>query len=364
MVTDHALECGSQALDAATSGKPPPVKRTASVLALKPRELAFDMADDLSAVDAPDELVEGLLTRGAMSVVYGDSNSGKTFLSIDIGCAVARGEDWLGRRVEPGLVVYLAAESPQSVRTRLLAYQREHAVEIRLLAIVKTPIDLFSTDADATAVIELVKILEGTYRTPVQLIIGDTLARLAAGANENSGEDMSIVVRNIDRIREQCDAHFLLIHHSGKDATRGMRGWSGLRAATDTEIEVTSDQEAGTHAAEVTKQRDIGGKGDRIGFTLRVVELGIGKWSKPITSCIVVGSDAPPKRTQKRRASETDGAILELLTSQSGGMKKGDVVKHFDGRYQKGPIYRAMKALVEEGKLNESVGIVAIRRQP
>ena len=349
-------------LDAVAADKPPPQKRSASVLTLKPRELAFDMADDLAEVDAPDELIEGLLTRGAMSVVYGDSNSGKTFVSIDLGCAVARGTDWMGRRVEPGMVVYLAAESPQSVRTRLLAYQREHGVSIRLFAIVKSPLDLFAGDADTTAVIELVRMLEGVYRTTVQLIIGDTLARLAAGANENSGEDMSIVVRHIDRIREECKAHFLLIHHCGKDATKGMRGWSGLRAATDTEIEVTDDPDAGLHAAEITKQRDIPGKGTRIGFKLRTVELGRNKWDKPITSCIVVAADAPEKRTQSRRTSEIGGAILELLTSRGSGIRKGEVVKHFDGRYDKSAIYRELKKLVESGKANEATGIVAIRR--
>ena len=191
-------------LDRVPAGRP--LMRKDSVLVLRPRELAFDMADDLAEVDAPDELVEGLLTRGAMSVIYGDSNSGKTFLSIDIGCSIAQGIDWMQRHTEHGLVVYLATESPASVRTRTLAYQREHNVQIRLFAIVKSPIDLFAGDADTTAVIELVRMLEQTYGIKVQLIIGDTLARLAAGANENSGEDMSVVVRHIDRIREECKA--------------------------------------------------------------------------------------------------------------------------------------------------------------
>ena len=142
-----------------------------------------------------------------------------------------------------------------------------------------------------------------------------------------------------------------------------MRGWSGLRAATDTEIEVTVEQETGMHAAEITKQRDIPGKGDRIGFKLRSVELGRSKWNKPVTSCIVLAADAPDKQAQSRRTSEIGGALLELLTSCGSGMRKSEVVKHFDGRYAKGPIYRELKRLVETGKVHDVTGIVAIRRE-
>jgi hypothetical protein len=72
-----------------------------------------------------------------------------------------------------------------------------------------------------------------------RLIVGDTLARLSVGGNENAGQDMGLGVRRIDRIRAECRALFLLIHHSGKVAAAGARGWSGVRAAVDTEIEVT-----------------------------------------------------------------------------------------------------------------------------
>jgi hypothetical protein len=89
----------------------------------------------------------------------------------------------------------------------------------------------------------------------------------------------------------------------------------------------------GTRAAEITKQRDIAGKGNRIGFRLDVVEMGIGKWGKPITSCAVVSADAPPKSAPGKRPSEIGGAILELLTSVPAGKRKSAIAHHFQGRY-------------------------------
>jgi len=268
---------------------------------------------------------------------------------------VARGVEWMGRKTEPGLVVYLAAESPASVRCRLQAYQRHYGVKVPNFAIVQSPIDLFDGDADTDKVIKLVRMLEAKCGHPVRLIVGDTLARLSAGANENAGQDMGQVVRRFDRIRTECKAHFLLIHHSGKAAPAGARGWSGIRAAVDTEIEVTDTP--GGKCCEITKQRDLSTKGERIGFRLDPVTLGYTKWGEPATSCVVVPSDAPVKQT-KKRISECDGAVLEFLIAHKVGIKKAEVVKHFEGRYAKGPIYRSIKALVLASAVHEAAGMV------
>ena len=319
-----------------------------------PVSVAF--ADELSdRYEPPDELVEGVLTLGDCSVLYGDSNSGKTFLVIDMAAAIARGVPWMGKRTEAGLVVYLAAESPASVRGRLQAYQKHHECRVPNFAIVQSPIDLFDGDADTNRVIKLVHQLERQRGQKVRLIVGDTLARLSAGANENAGQDMGLVVRRFDRIRTECKAHFLLIHHSGKAAAAGARGWSGIRAAVDTEIEI-SESPAG-RCVEITKQRDLPGKGTRIGFRLDVVTLGHTKWGEPATSCVVAAADAPVKQ-QGKRLSECDGAVLEFLVAHKVGIKKGAVVKHFEGRYEKGPVYRAMKSLVTAAAVHEAAGMV------
>ena len=331
-------------LESATAPAPPPL----------PLSVAF--ADELpDEFSPPDELVEGVLTAGDGSVLYGDSNSGKTFLMIDMACAVARGVPWMGKRTEPGLVVYLAAESPASVRSRLQAYQKHHGAKVPNFAIVQSPIDLFDGDADTDKVIQVVRQLEQQRGQKARLIIGDTLARLSAGANENAGQDMGLVVRRFYRIRTECKAHFCLIHHSGKSAAAGARGWSGVRAAVDTEIEI-SDSPTG-RCFEITKQRDLGTKGERIGFRLDPVALGLTKWGAVASSCVVVATDAPVKQAGKRM-SECDGAVLEFLVAHKIGIRKTEVVKHFEGRYERGPIYRAMKSLVTAAAIHEAAGMV------
>ena len=330
-------------LEQAREPEPPPL----------PLSVAF--ADELpSTFTPPDELVQGLLTAGDGSVLYGDSNSGKTFFVIDLAAAVARGVHWLGRQTEPGLVVYLAAESPASVRSRLQAYQKHHACRVPNFAIVQTPLDLFDGDDDTDKVIELVRQLEARRGQKVRLIVGDTLARLSAGANENAGQDMGLVVRRFDRIRTECRAHFLLIHHSGKAAANGARGWSGIWAAVDTEIEVTDSPQG--RCPEITKQRDLCTKGERIGFRLEPVTLGLTKWGAAATSCVVLSAGAPDKAW--KRTSEVGGAVLEHLRMQSAGVKKRALVEHFAERYTSSAVYREIKKLVEAGQAHECIGIV------
>ena len=129
-----------------------------------------------------------------------------------------------------------------------------------------------------------------------------------------------------------------------------------MRAAVDTEIEV-SDTPAG-RCCEITKQRDLSTKGDRIGFRLDTVTLGLTKWGAPATSCVVVPADAPAKQTGKR-ISEVGGAIVEMLRTKGTGMKKKEVVAHFAERYDKSAVYRELKKLVAAGQVKEFNGIVS-----
>lgn len=343
-VNDYLLEYGEDALCDLLSH--PIIEMPLNVI------FASELSDDFIP---PDEILEGVLTAGDGSILYGDSNCGKTFFVIDLACAVALGIDWLGRKTEAGLVIYLAAESPASVRSRLQAYQRYHNVRVTNFAIVQSPINLFDGDADTKKLIQVVRLLEQQCGQKARLIIGDTLARLSAGANENAGQDMGLVVRHFDCIRTECNAHFMLIHHSGKNAAAGARGWSGVRAAVDTEIEVTDTPSV--RCAEITKQRDLNTKGIRIGFQLETVTLGLTKWKSPATSCVVVPAEAPAKSTS-RRLSEIGGAVAEYLSSLDKPVKKRELVRHFKSRYESYAIYRELKKLVKLGQVIDCMGFV------
>ena len=249
--------------------------------------------------EAPDELVEGLMTIGSTVVVYGDSNSGKTFWALSVATAIATGSDCYGRKTDPGLVVYLASEAPASIRSRMQAIKKFYGCDLENLAMVPVPMNFYSGAQDAHDVIEMVRAIEQIKGRPVRLIICDTLARMSAGANENSGEDMGPVMARFDQVATATGATMMIIHHNGKDAARGARGWSGIRAHIDTEIEVS--EKDGVRSVSVTKQRELPSKGEKIYFKLEVVEMGTTKFGGVATTCVAVPDEGATEGEQPRK---------------------------------------------------------------
>jgi phage/plasmid primase-like uncharacterized protein len=268
--------------------------------------------------EAPDELIEGLLVMGSLTVTYGDSNSGKTFWALAMAAHIAMGRDFCGRKVDPGLVVYLASEAPGSIRSRMQAMKKFYGHDLADLAMVPLPMNFYEGDEDANDVIALVQAISELKGKPVRLIVGDTLARLSAGANENSGEDMGPVMARFDRVAQATKAALHIIHHNGKDQAKGARGWSGIRAHIDTEIEVA--EKDGIRSASVTKQRELPGKGEAIYFRLEVVEMGITKFGQTATTCVAVHDQEATDTKPHKKPTKHDENIrtIERAWDKSG----------------------------------------------
>lgn len=271
-----------------------------------------------SDYEAPNELVEGLITIGSTVVVYGDSNSGKTFWALSVAASIAMGTTCYGRKTDPGLVVYLASESPTSIRSRVQAIKKHYSDNLENLVIVQAPVNFYQGDGDANDVIDLVRKIEEIKGQSVRLIIPDTLARISAGANENSGEDMGPVMSRFDVVAAATKACIMIIHHNGKDAAKGSRGWSGIRAHIDTEIEVT--EKDGVRSVTVTKQRELPSKGEAIYFKLQVIEMGRTKFGKPATTCVAIPDDESQEQTPHKPLTKHDQNVqlLERAWHASG----------------------------------------------
>lgn len=259
-------------------------------------------------------LVKGWLDRGAFSVVYGESNVGKTFFAMDLAIHVAAGEDWHGNRVPngekwTGPVLYVAAEGGSGINNRIEAMRRakpelmDRINENGDLCLLNLPLDL-CTSNDADYLIEAIR--EDFPQMP-SLIVIDTLARTMGNGDENAAKDMGLFVRNIDMLRKETGAHVMVIHHSGKDASKGARGSGSLRAAADTEIELTRND--GVVMAEARKQRDMPCDGV-FAYRLKSVFLGFDEDGDKVTSAVVEATE-PVKR--KVKLTGTDKIALQAL---------------------------------------------------
>ncbi len=288
------------------------VEPLAGTAAASPSGLDLVHFDQMRARLTDGYLIKHLLASGSMAVVYGESGTGKTFFALDLGLGIAAGTKFFGRRVRRAGVVYVAAEAGRGIENRVEAYKREiGAPEGMPFAAIVSPINLCAEDGDIDALISAVR--AAALVLPVELIVIDTLSRVMAGGNENQPDDMGAFVRNIDRLRAETGAAVVIVHHSGKDASRGARGHSLLRAATDTEIEVTRDEAAKVPTARVTKQREYATEGS-LSFTLKTVELGVDRDGDPVGSCVVEPTEfVAPAKSAMRPLSHAQGRALQLL---------------------------------------------------
>jgi hypothetical protein len=254
---------------------------------------------DITPALTDSYIVKGVIGSDTMSVIYGPSNSGKTFFTLDLAFHIAAGINWRGLRVNRAGVLYLAAEGGKGVANRIAALKIEKGVQDVPLALRRAGLDLLKQEADLQIVYALANEVKAASGGGKILIVIDTLSRVMAGGDENSASDMTALIRNIDAIREATNSHIMLVHHSGKDVARGARGHSSLRAATDTEIEVQNED--GNRAAIVTKQRDYQG-GETFAFDLKAVPLGIDQDGDEVSSCVVEAADSGEFQAAKKAA--------------------------------------------------------------
>lgn len=321
-----------------------------------PFQWASDMPEDAGE---QREIVQGMLTAGGMSMAYGESNSGKTYLVNHLAFCITRGEPFLGRQTEQGAVIYVAGEGAASIRRRVRAHEMHFGHKVGAFGLIPCALSLLDPSADVENLIELIRTKAEEIGQQVLMVIVDTVARAMGGANENASEDMSRLVRAGDRIREETGAHLMWIHHSGKDQAKGARGHSSLRAALDTEMEVTADDLTAVHTLTITKQRDLATKGDRLAGRFVPVDLGSGQWGDRITACAVEDAEAPAQASKTRKLSETQQAVLAALAGAGRNLRVTEIASMLDAQgIKRTTVYKAVEKLSDLGMVESSAGVV------
>ncbi len=225
--------------------------------------------------------VRGVLPAVGLAALFGPSASGKSFLAFDMAAAIAEGKSWFDCRVEAAPVVYAALEGEAGFKLRAQAWETSRGRNLPdgLLMMMQgfkltEPQDVkdFAVVVPAGAVVFL-----------------DTLNRAAPTADENSSKDMGEILQAAKTLQAITGGLVVLVHHTGKDSTKGLRGHSSLFAAMDAAVEVSRDGER--REWRVAKSKD-GADGDAHPFKLQVETLGLDDYGDPVTSCVVLRDTA------------------------------------------------------------------------
>lgn len=243
----------------------------------KPRRtLTLESWDDIK--DEPVEwLIEKVIPKRGFCALYGPPGSFKSFIALDIAAAIANASQWMGQPSKPsdnGAVVYIAGEGHGGIGARIKACRIHHQITDpgTPIYILRHQINLRSSAEDISSLMFAIKDLTDSIKVKVDLIVIDTLARAFGGGNENSSEDMGAFITSCGALQEAFDAAMLVIHHSGKDAAKGLRGHSSLLGAVDTELELLRFEGQQKGILTVSKQKD-GEDGLRFGFEMVEIDI-------------------------------------------------------------------------------------------
>lgn len=283
-----------------------------------PQRFRLLTAPELATLPPHRWRIRGVLPQAGLGAVFGPSGSGKSFLVIDMLAAVATGRAWFGCRVKRASVLYIALEGEAGITQRVQAYQIRHGDLPPGFRFLLSPLDMRKADDRA----ELVKAARAAGLADGVLVL-DTLNRAAPGIDENDSQDMGEAIAATKALQAELGGLVLLVHHTGKDAAKGLRGHSSLHAALDCAVEVRRDGDRREWS--IAKAKD-GDDGEAHPFRLDVVEVGEDDDGQPVTSCIVVAETAAhvvtrpkkPKGPNQQIVWDTLGDLLKA--SQHFGM--------------------------------------------
>jgi len=273
----------------APAAKSPP--RPPETASKRERRYPLHSIDQIASRPLARYIVKNVLMRDSISALFGPSGSGKTFLGYHLAFALSDSEDFFGYRGAPCDIWVISLEGESGLAQRVQA-RRKRGGNGNRIRFITAPVALNYVD-DIEALIATARdagICDG-------MIVLDTLNASMVGLDENSSADMGRAVAALKRLRDETGCAVMTIHHSGKDASKGLRGHSLLHAAMDSVIEVTRDGDR--RSWKLIKSKD-GVDGIEHPFRLDVVELGTDDDGDLVTSCVVVPEDDAKSATRPK----------------------------------------------------------------
>jgi len=194
-----------------------------------------------------DWLIERYVERDASGLMSGAHSTYKSTVALDWSLCVATGTPWKGHRVSKGNVVYIAGEGQTGLAKRVKAWCIENDSETAgNILLSRSAVQVMDTHQLDAALAEIDAKLDGLGWTgasyppgspsgapgpAVDLVVVDTLNKNFAGGDENNaGETAAFFNRLTLSFPGAC---VLVVHHLGKDTSKGSRGSSAIEAGAD-----------------------------------------------------------------------------------------------------------------------------------
>lgn len=298
---------------AANDNKPKTMSVPDQVRAAQKDRFQITWFDEVNETISKEEIVKGFLGVGEFSLFVAKPGTAKSVLLCDVGCHIAAGMDWHGRKVKQGLVVFYAAERKGLTERRVAAWRKKHDVAGIPFVVVGGKLDLTGNLIDAKALAASIKALESKCGHECNLIVVDTVTRTFGGGDQNASKDMQRYIQSVDELHRATGAHVAAVHHSGWEGDRG-KGAIDLDGAVDVSFGVTvkGSGPSKVFTLACTGAND-GEEGPVTSFRLDSIDLGTDADGNVTTAPVVVQADTVPCKTDGSNLKGNAAKALESL---------------------------------------------------
>ncbi len=256
---------------------------------------------DMANLPDPEWLIPGFLVANTLSPIYGPPSSYKSFLALHSALCLATGHNWFGRPVVRCDTLYIAAEGAAGMKLRVAAWKLHHNVaEIPGFRCVPCAVNLMDAAEAKRLVLTVVEEQKASGFSP-KLVIVDTLHRSMPGADENSSQHMGVAIRNCGLVQAELKCAMMPVHHTGKDAERGMRGSNSMLGASDSVNRVARTDDRVAVICEKMKDAE---DGQILNLKAIKVLIPVAGSIVPKDSLVLVVDEEPPP---KGRVALSDG---------------------------------------------------------
>jgi RecA-family ATPase len=177
---------------------------------------------------AEDWLIEPIIPRNQLVVIFAPGGTGKSLLALYIAAALATGKEIFTEAKPPTSVLYMDYEMSQAVLyERLTAMGYDNKTDLSLLHYASLPpIGSLDKPEGAKQICDLARSCQA------DLVIIDTFARAVEGA-ENDADTVRNFYRWTAMNLKQEGRSLMRIDHAGKDLKKGARGTSAKNDDVD-----------------------------------------------------------------------------------------------------------------------------------
>lgn len=296
---------------------PPMIVQAANQSRYKPLSTS-----EVRALPPQEWCIKEVIPRKGLAAIFGESGSGKSFLTLNMAAAIVTGADWFDRRSHITPVTYVMLEGEGGLRNRITALEQEQGL---------LPQDNFKTIIQPFQLTSPEDVHELAAVVPNGgVVFIDTLNRAAPSSDENSSKEMGQILQAAKLLQALIDGLVVVIHHTGKDPTRGMRGHSSLHAALDAAVEVVRTANG---RAWVLRKAKEGEEGVLTPFKLDRQVLGTDADGDEISSCTVspdttiIFARPEPSGAQQKAAFRSIKAVLLTSVSRASSITSNPCMK-------------------------------------